>query len=121
MSLHVASFLLAVSLMFVHELDAMQRREWRIFPGLSRLDDTLGMQVFVWLHVPLFVLVVYFAGEAIADGGSRFSFWFGVFCVVHAFVHWAFGGHPACEFKNVLSRTIIWGCGAAGAVTIATA
>jgi hypothetical protein len=116
--LHLGFFVLTVALMSVHELDAMQRHEWRIFPGLSRLPDGIGMLVFVWAHVPLFALVFWFGADSINAGGNGFSAGFCVFCVAHAFVHWAYERHSRCEFKNPLSRSIIWACALAGLASL---
>jgi len=116
--LHVAFFVLAVALMLVHELDAMQRHEWRLFPGLSQLPDRLGMQVSIWVHVPLFGIILWYGALAIGTGGDRFSLGFSGFCIAHAFVHLAFDWHPRFEFENLLLRTIIWSCALAGAAAL---
>jgi len=116
--LHLGFFVLAVALMFAHELDAMQRHEWRIFPGLSLMPDRIGMQVFVLAHVPLFAAVFWYGAHSITAGGDRFSAGFSVFCVAHAFVHWAYERHPRCEFKNPLSRSLIWTCALAGLASL---
>ena len=115
---HILLFMAALAAMFTHELDAVQCKEWRIFPLLSRLDDRTGMLWFIWLHVPLFGIVVWFAAGSIAAGGDAFSIGFSLFCVAHAFVHWAYERHPQCLFANARSRTIIWGCAAAGAAAL---
>lgn len=116
---HIVLFVIALAAMFTHELDAMICKEWRIFPVLSRLGDRSGMLWFIWLHVPLFAGVVWFAADSIAAGGDAFSIGFCVFCIAHAFVHWAYERHPECLFANTRSRSIIWGCAAAGAAALA--
>jgi hypothetical protein len=47
-------FYLRLSLLTMHEMDAIRCREWRIFPGLSLLSDKLGHIIFVFAHIPLF-------------------------------------------------------------------
>lgn len=116
--LHPDLFVLAAALMFAHELDAVQRHEWRIFPGLSHLSDRFAMPVFVLAHVPLFAAVFWFGSLSIAAGGDRFSAGFSAFCVIHALVHWAYERHPRCEFKNPLSRSLIWACALAGLASL---
>lgn len=118
LSPHTAFFLLALAAMFTHELDAMICKEWRLLPLLSRLDDGAGMLWFVWLHVPLFAIVLWFSAGSLANDGDAFSLAFCVFCIVHAFVHWAYERHPDCLFTNPRSRAIIWGCAAAGALAL---
>jgi len=50
-------FYLGLSLLTIHEMDAIRCREWRIFPGLSLLSDKLGHIIFVFAHIPLFFFV----------------------------------------------------------------
>ena len=47
-------FYLWVGLLFSHELDAVTQSEWRLLYFLQDLPNEKAMQVFVWLHVPLF-------------------------------------------------------------------
>lgn len=44
---------------FSHELDAVKRHEWRVLPLLRSLPERMGEQVFIWLHVPLFALLLW--------------------------------------------------------------
>lgn len=118
MTLHISFFILALALMCVHELDAMQRCEWRILPPTAFMKDETGMRVFLWLHVPIFALLFYFSASAITARGNAFSNGFSLFCVAHAFVHWFYERHPKCEFRNALSRSIIWSCAGAGLAAI---
>jgi hypothetical protein len=47
-------FYLALTLIIIHEMDAIRCTEWRIFPGLSLPDDVWGFRIFMLAHVPLF-------------------------------------------------------------------
>ena len=108
-------FLLAMSLMFTHELDAVRRHEWRIFPGTNLLSDEAGFVVFVAAHAPLFVLVLWASFLQPTPSSQLFQLGFSAFCVIHVLLHWMYRNHPAYEFGNPLSRTLIWGSGIAGA------
>jgi len=44
-------FYLGLSLLLMHEMDAIRCKEWRIFPGLSMLSDKVGHIVFLFLHI----------------------------------------------------------------------
>lgn len=52
-------FYLGLSLLTMHEMDAIRCREWRIFPLLSLLSDKAGYIVFVFAHIPLFFFIFY--------------------------------------------------------------
>jgi hypothetical protein len=51
-------FYVGLSFIFLHEMDAIRCREWRIFPGLSLLNERLGFIVFMWAHLPLYFSAV---------------------------------------------------------------
>ncbi len=112
MDLHFAAVLLALGLFFTHEMDAVRCREWRIFPLLEWMEERTAMLWFVWLHVPLFALLIWGA----TAGQTLFGVLFGGFCIVHGLLHWLYERHPRNEFRNPLSRTIIWSCAGAGLI-----
>ena len=106
-------YVLSVALMLTHELDAVRRHEWRILPGMERLPDARGAQLFVWVHAPLVAALLWFS---FSDGATNlFRAGFCVFCIVHAGLHWWYRNHPFCEFNNPGSRLLIWMTGISGA------
>jgi hypothetical protein len=50
-------FFLNLSLLVTHELDAIQRHEWRIFPLTVGMAEGAGYAVFTAAHIPLFLLL----------------------------------------------------------------
>ncbi len=91
----------------------MQRHEWRVLPGLRSLPDEMGRQVFLWLHVPLFLLVFLFS---LAGAASPFAVGLSVFAIIHVGLHVLFRTHPAYEFNNPTSWALILLTGIFGAV-----
>lgn len=47
-------FYIGITLMILHEMDAIRCKEWRILPGLSLLTDKMGHLVFMVAHIPIF-------------------------------------------------------------------
>ena len=96
-----------------HELDAVKRHEWRILPLTSFLPERVGEQVFIWMHVPLFLLILWGS----SDGGSgAFARGLSAFAIVHVGLHWLFRRHPANEFNNPSSWGLILMAGGFGAL-----
>ncbi len=95
-----------------HELDAMQRHEWRILPLTSFLPEETGRQAFVWMHVPLFAALFYFGA---GDANSGLAAGLSAFAIVHVGLHWLFRNHPKNEFNNPVSWALIVGAGLGGA------
>ncbi len=105
-------FYLGLSLLTMHEMDAIRCREWRIFPGLSLLSDQLGQIIFLFAHIPIFFLMFWHMThskniEAFMDG-------FSIFMMVHLGLHILFLKHKNNEFKDWISWTIIIGAGLCG-------
>lgn len=111
MTAHVF-FYLGLSLLAMHEMDAIRCREWRIFPGLSLLSDKLGQIVFVFAHIPLF----YFIFWQLTHSRDIEAFMHGldVFMLVHLGLHVLFLKHKNNEFTDWMSWTIIIGAGVCG-------
>jgi len=104
---------LALALFITHELDAIKRREWRMFPGTHLLDDKAGYTVFTLAHVPLFA-VIFWLSDSQSAHAPAFRLGMAVFLIIHVGLHIAFARHPANEFNNPFSQTIIWAAGGMG-------
>lgn len=94
-------FYLGFSLMLMHEMDAMRCKEWRIFPGLSLLSDSLGQNVFIWAHLPLFTILVQQLANPIQT--ETLIYGFNHFMIIHFGLHILFLKHPKNLFKDLLS------------------
>lgn len=107
-------YILAVAFMFTHELDAIRRHEWRVFPLAGRLSDETGFLVFVLLHVPLFALIIWLSIPMDAKVATPFQIVFSIFCIAHVMLHKVLERRLAYEFNNPLSQLLIWGSGVCG-------
>ena len=107
-------FLLGLALILMHEMDAIRCREWRIFPGLSSLDDRLGFRIFILAHIPIF----YFVFREVLNGSASFRLGFDIFLIVHMMLHILFLWHKRNEFKDWVSWSIIAGAAICGAVDL---
>ena len=105
-------FYLGLSLLTMHEMDAIRCREWRIFPGLSMLSDKLGHLIFVFAHIPLFFFILWTLTNS--QDLSVFMKGFNVFMIVHWGLHILFLQHKNNEFKDWISWIIIIGAGVCG-------
>ena len=107
-------YLLGLTFILMHEMDAMRCREWRIFPGLSMLNDRLGLILFVFLHIPLFYAVLY----ATQYHHEAFRVGFDYFLMVHVGLHLLFLKHKNNEFTDWISWSIIIGAGLCGGLDL---
>ena len=109
-------FITGVAALLLHEMDAIDKKEWRLLFVLRRLPDDGAMRWFIGLHMPLFVAVL----ALVAAGPSTIVRWLeaGVdgFLVVHAGLHERLALRGAPAFANGFSRLWIWSAAALGMV-----
>ena len=105
-------FLIGISFLIVHEMDAIRCKEWRIFPGLSLLSDKVGQLIFVFAHIPLF-FILFYQLTYISDNNA-FIKGFDIFMIVHIGLHLLFLRHKNNEFKDWISWTLIIAAGLFG-------
>ncbi len=109
-------FYLGIALLLTHELDAIQRHEWRIFPIIRKLKDEIAYYWFTILHVPLFVLLLWL----ICHPSENTRFWFlismDVFFIAHMVLHKLLNSDKKCEFVGFFSKAIIFSMGIVGMV-----
>ena len=107
-------FILGITLIVLHEMDAIRCKEWRIFPGLSLLSERKGMIIFIFAHIPL----VYWILWEIQSGNEKFIYGFDIFLIIHFFLHLLFLRHKNNEFKDWISWSIITGAAVCGILDI---
>lgn len=112
-------FFLALCFILVHEMDAIQRREWRIFPFMSRLNDRVGFMVFTGIHLPLYLLLFWkLFGDSMHTLPLGLVIGLDTFFVVHIFLHLLLYRHPKNEFTSVFSWILIIGAGGSGLIDL---
>jgi len=111
-------FYAGLSFLAVHELDAMQRSEWRILPILSSLNDEVAGRLFLLLHTPLFVWIFAHLSQPHTEGFGSFRVGFDVFMLIHALLHVLLRKHPENEFRGWMSWVIIGGAAAFGLIDL---
>lgn len=110
-------FLAAITFLLIHEFDAIRRKEWLIFPGLSGLSDETGYRVFTAAHIPLvFLVLAGLANGLIFQPVIRVSL--DVFCLAHIGLHIICYRLPKNEFLSRFSWLIILGTGLAGVIDL---
>ena len=97
-------FALELALLFVHEMDAIRREEWKMFIVLKNMADEKAYHIFMLLHVPLYMALLlllfspFFAmGYYVVD----------VFLAAHMLVHLGFSKHHANKLNSTISKAII--------------
>ena len=112
-------FWLAFSFLLTHEMDAVRRHEWQIFPLLARInDDERGFIIFTALHVPLYGFLFWGLFKNGTTINQSFAAGFDIFCIIHVLLHLLLIKHPKYQFNNWFSWALILGAGIAGGVDL---
>ena len=106
-------FLLLLSTFFVHEMDAVRRKEWRMFAGLNRLKDENAYLIYTLLHLPLYVVVLYMLLTSYYPLLYKII---DIFAILHLLLHILFRKHPGDEFKSGFSMILIISLAVMGAL-----
>lgn len=109
-------FYLGLTLLIMHEMDAIRCKEWRIFPGLSLLSDKAGYSVFIFAHIPLFFFI--FWQLTSSNDLEGFVKGFNIFMIIHLGLHVLYLKNKKNEFKDWISWTIIIGAGLCGLIDL---
>ena len=101
------TFLITLSLLLVHEMDAIQAKEWKMFIVLKDMADEMACKVFIGIHFPLYFCAFY----ALLSGGTAeyvLKIIIDVFLLGHAVIHFAFRKHVDNGFRSLYSKAIIY-------------
>ena len=101
------SLIASVTLLAVHEMDAMTHAEWRLLPVLNDLQDENARDAFVLLRIPLYVGLFWslFFATWKQLAGRIFS----VALIAHAIVHYLLSGHELYTFVAPIETVTVYG------------
>jgi hypothetical protein len=104
-------FLLLFCGFLTHEMDGVQRTEWRLVSGLRKLDQGVVGDWFIFLHWPILTTLLWlcFMAPEPLLGYGRLGF--SAFSMVHPMLHWVLRNHRESHFQGAWSRTINAGTG----------
>lgn len=103
------SLLIAVSLLMVHEMDAVTHAEWRLLPVLGGLDDATAREAFIFLHIPLYVVLLW--ALFLSRWKQRAALIVTGLIAIHAIVHFSLSGHQLYTFAAPIETITVYGAG----------
>jgi len=94
--------------MLTHQYDAVRCHEWRMIPPLSTMEDGLAQRVFIITHFPMLVLIFLILTQP--DGGLKYNYQLitDIIMTGHIGKHIFLNSHEKNEFKDSVSKTIIF-------------
>lgn len=102
-------FFINVSLILVHEMDAIRCKEWKMFIILKDIKEEYGYLIFTLLHLPIYFLCLASIFNYIKYLNSREYIWIDVILILHSIVHFLFRKNKNNKFSKLFSQFIIYG------------
>lgn len=99
-------FILELVLLLVHEMDAIHKKEWKMFIILKDMKDTSAYHLFMGLHIPLYFITFFLL---FSDLQSIGIYLIDIFLIIHLLLHLCFYKHKANQFKGIFSNGLIYG------------
>ncbi len=99
--------MLILSLLLVHEMDAIRAKEWKMFLVLKDMAEETACEVFILLHLPLYWGVLC----ALSSGGTAgyvLKIIVDFFLLGHAALHYGFREHAGNGFQAKFSKMLIY-------------
>lgn len=107
-------FWIGFSCLIIHELDAIEKKEWKLFPVLRSLPDSLAFRWFTGLHLPLLAFFLFKLSASPSQQATMSGF--SVFFLLHLVAHLVLWSLPDNRFNNWFSQLWIWGAAVCGAL-----
>ncbi|MHC1684510.1 MAG: DUF6713 family protein [Clostridiaceae bacterium] len=105
--LSVVLFYINISLLLVHEMDAIRCKEWRMFIFLKDMEEDTAYRIFTIVHIPLYILLILL----ILNEADKFSIILDFLLILHSIVHFLFRKNKKNGFNNLFSQVIIYAMG----------
>ena len=100
----------------MHEMDAIDKKEWRLLFVLRRVPDEGALRWFILFHLPLFVGLLALAAASPSTATRWIEGGVDAFLITHAILHERFSHKGDESFTTPFSRALIWSAAAFGAL-----
>jgi hypothetical protein len=98
-------FILNLSLLMLHEMDAIRNKEWTMFAFLKDMEENRAYWVFTLVHLPLYAL--FFCGLIFDGWQTPVSYGLDLFLIFHTIIHYVFRNKPNNHFSSRFSWLLI--------------
>lgn len=111
-------FIIMISLLLIHEMDAIRTKEWKMFILLKDMDDETAYKIFTLAHLPLYFVVIFVMVQGGVFANSILYYVIDIFLLGHSIIHYVFKKNPNNGFTSLFSKLIIYSLGFFAAIHI---
>ena len=101
-------FVLKLSLLLLHEMDAVRAREWKMFIFLKSMREETAYIIFSVVHLPLYFWALFTISQPFSSGYTFVYLITDVFLIAHTVIHFFFRRHAANSFSSAYSNALIY-------------
>ncbi len=118
MSVTFILFTINLSLLILHEMDAIRAKEWKMFIVLKDMKEKTAYLIFALAHLPLYIWVILLIPRLVM--GECIALYLGVnlFLVFHTIIHFLFRKKLDNGFTSVYSNLLIYSMGALAVIDL---
>jgi hypothetical protein len=77
----------SVILLFIHELDACHKGEWRMFKFMRKLNEKTQYLIFLYAHIPLSIFLFYYLWTVMSFNNIILWVIVNIFLILHFAIH----------------------------------
>lgn len=104
----ITLFIVIISLLLIHEMDAIRTKEWKMFIILKDISNELAYKIFTFVHLPLYFIAIFVMVQGGVSANAILYFVIDFFLIGHSIIHFCFRKKPNNGFTSTFSKTIIY-------------
>ncbi|AOY77588.1 DUF6713 family protein [Clostridium formicaceticum] len=109
-------FILNLSFLLLHEMDAIRNKEWKMFIYLKNMEDDKAYQIFTVMHLPIYVVMLFVLVNYFSNLELMIYLILDLFLIFHSIIHYIFKRHSENNFNSSFSKIIIYSMGVASVI-----
>ena len=104
-------FIFMISLLLLHEMDAIRTKEWKMFFILKDMPDEKAYKIFTLSHFPLYFSTFMVMVHGGHSATNILYLIFDIFLIGHSIIHFCFRKKSNNKFSSLFSKAIIYSLG----------
>lgn len=108
MNIIFISFITSITLLILHEMDAIKAKEWRMFIILKDMNEEIAYKVFSIIHFPLYFVILFLMLQFKQSTNSLFFIIIDILLILHTFIHLGFRKNKSNGFSSMYSKILMY-------------
>lgn len=110
--------ILSVTFLLIHELDACNKGEWRMFKFMRKLKEETQYLIFLYAHIPLTLFLLYYLWTVLSFNNSILWILVNAFLILHLVIHVVARNWKSNVFQSIKSFVFIGAAAISGLINL---